>query len=108
MDWKDRRLINNETVALKINGEETDEAKLGRAVRQGCLISPLLFSVYTQAIMNEALATMMHGITIGGHLIDEVRYADDQAILADSEKGLQRLMDSLHQDKDNESIKNRK
>ena len=45
--------------------------------------------------MIEALEDIEEGIKVGGEQIKEIRFADDQAVIANSEEGLQKLMDSL-------------
>ena len=45
-------------------------------------------------MMKEALEESDEGITIGGNIIKDIRFADDQAMIAHTEDGLQRLMDS--------------
>ena len=57
-------------------------------VLQGCVLSPLLFNVFLETIMARALACDGEGITIGGTLMDNLRFADDIAALARSKKGL--------------------
>src|SRR6476469_1497573 len=68
----------------------------GRGVRQGCPLSPLLFSIYAKIMMKEALENVEEGIRVGGELIKDVIYADDQGMVANTETGLQSLMDSLN------------
>ena len=83
IDWKDRRLIrnlyHNQKATIRIGEKESDPATIGRGVRQGCIISPLLFSIYTEALMIEALEDIEEGIKVGGEQIKEIRFADDQA-----------------------------
>ena len=56
---------------------------------------PVLFSVYVEMIMIEAMKRVEEVVAVGGELLKDVRFADDQAMVANSEAGLQRLMDSL-------------
>ena len=51
--------------------------------------------IYIQALLNEALEDNTDGIKVGGHLVQAIRFADDQAMVANTVKALQRLMDAL-------------
>ena len=59
IDWKDRRLIKNlymgQTVMIRIDGINSKPGKIGRAIRQGCPLSPLLFNIYIEEIVREAM-----------------------------------------------------
>ena len=48
--------------------------------------------------MVDAMEEMEEGVKVGGNLLSDVRFADDQGMVADSELGLQRLMDGLVKD----------
>ena len=67
--------------------------------RQGCSLSLILFNIYTEAMLRDTLSGVNEGIRVGGHLIlfciKTVRFADDQATLAGSFKGLQLMMDKM-------------
>ena len=97
MDWRDRRLVTNlymnQTVTMRINNEESDSGIVGKGVRQGCLLSPLLFKIYAEAMMKEALDGIKDGVKVG-RVIQAIRYADDQAMIADSNNGLQNIMNN--------------
>ena len=56
----------------------------------------LLFSIYAEMMMKEALENVEEGIRVGGELIKDVKYADDQGMVANTEAGLQSLMNSLN------------
>ena len=100
VDWKDRRLIMNlymnQKAVVKIQQDCSDESEIGRGVRQGCCISPLLFNIYAEAMMMEAMEGIEEGVKIGGNLLKDVRFADDQGMIASSENGLQKIMDGLY------------
>ena len=70
---------------------------IGREVRQGCPLSPLLFSIYAEAMMIETLEGNEKGVMVVVELIPYVRFADDQGMISNSERGLQRLMDRLNE-----------
>jgi hypothetical protein len=100
VDWRDRRLIMNlymnQKAVVKIQQEFSDESEIDRGVRQGCCLSPLLFNIYAEAMMMKAMEGIEEGIKIGGKLLKDVRFADDQGMIVGSEFGLQKIMDGLY------------
>src|SRR6478609_9095321 len=86
--------MNQEAVVI-IAGGESDSGIIGRGVRQGCQLSPLLFSIYAEMMMKDALENVEEGIRVDGELIKDVKHADDQGMVANTETGLQSLLDSL-------------
>ena len=85
----------NQTATITIENEQSQAATIGQSVRQEYLLSPLLFSIYAERMMKEALEEADEEIKIGGNIIKDIRFADDQAMIAHTEEGLQMLMDKL-------------
>ena len=64
----------------------TDWFQIGKGVRQGCILSPCLFNLYAEHIMrNAGLGEAQAGIKIAGRNINNLRYADDTTLMAESE-----------------------
>ena len=64
-----------------------DWFKIGKEVCQGCILSPCLFNLYAEYIMwNAALDEAQGGIKIAGRNINNLRYADDTTLMAESEE----------------------
>ena len=73
-------------VSLSTHGT-TDWFQIGKGVRQGCILSPWLFNLYAEYIMrNAGLEEAQAGIKIAGRNINNLRYADDSTLVAESEE----------------------
>ena len=71
----------------------TDWLQIGKGVCQGCILSPCLFNLYAEYIMrNAGLEEAQAGIKIAGRNINNLRYADDTTLMAESEEELKRLL----------------
>ena len=102
VDWKDRRLLKNlyinQEAVIRVAGGESKPGITGIGVRHGCPISLLLFSIcYAEVMMVEALENMDEGIIEGGQVVSDVRFADDQGMVASTEIDLQKLMNELNE-----------
>ena len=65
----------------------TDWFQIGKGVRQGCILSPCLFNLYAEYIIrNAGLEEAQAGIKIAGRNINDLRYADDTTLMAESEE----------------------
>ena len=72
--------------------QQTGSKKIGKGVRQGCILSPCLFNLYAEYIMrNAGLEETQAGIKIAGRNINNLRYADDNTLIAESQKELKSL-----------------
>ena len=63
-------------------------------MRQGCSLSPILFNLYSEYLIREALQ-QYEGITIGGERLNNIRYADDTVLIADSKEKLQEMVNRM-------------
>ena len=71
----------------------TDWFQIRKGVHQGCILSPCLFSLYAKYIMQNArLDEAQAGIKIAGRNINNLRYAHDTTLMAESEEELKRLL----------------
>ena len=71
----------------------TDWFQIGKGVRQGCILSPCLFNFYEEYIMrNAGLEEAQAGIKIAGRNANNLRYADDTTLVAESEEELKSLL----------------
>jgi len=70
--------------------------KIGREVRQGCCLSPILFNLYSECLTKEALEGF-GDFKIGGQIIQTVKYANDLVLLAKEEKVLQNMIGKLNE-----------
>jgi len=81
VDWRDRNLIANlhlgQRAVVRIDGELSGYCIIKQEVRQRCPLSPLLFNLYIQYVINEALKDIQEGVKVGGVLIPAIRFADD-------------------------------
>ena len=106
IDGKDLRIIANmywkQTAAIRIENKIGKYQQIKKGVRQGCVLSPDLFSLYSEIIMRAI--ENMPGISIGGYNINNVRYADDTVIIANSEKELQAMMDVITDQSQNKGL----
>ena len=98
IDGKDIRLIESlystQKAYIRLEENMSDEVKIKRGVRQGCVLSPCLFNLYTEKIFRQI--EDCKGVTIGGLNINNLRYADDIVLLADTMKDLQAILNKVN------------
>ena len=83
-----------QSVKVRLNRGETRSAKIGRGVRQGCCLLPILFNLYSECLTKEALQGC-GDFKIGRQIINTLTYADDLVLLAKEGKVLQDMFNKL-------------
>ena len=82
-----RNLYTGQVATVRIGHGTTDWLQIGKRVRQGCILSPCLFNFYAEYIMrNTGLEKTQAGIKIARRDINNLRYADDTTLKAESEE----------------------
>ena len=82
-----RNLYEDQEATVRTGHQTTDWFQIGKGVRQGCILSPCLFNFYAEYIMrNAGLDKAQAEIKIAGRNINNLRYADDTTLMAESEE----------------------
>ena len=88
-----RNLYAGQEATLRTGHGTADWFQIGKAVHQGCILSPCLFNLYAEYIMrNTGLEEAQAGIKIVRRNINNLRYADDTTLMAESEEELKSLL----------------
>ena len=90
-------LYNNQFVSVRYNSCVSREWKVNSGVRQGGVLSGLLFSVYINGMIDD-IANMKEGCRVGIHSSNIIAYADDIVLMAPSLKSLQVLLNKTTED----------
>ena len=94
INGKDLRLIRNlyweQTACMRVGNDKSEYVKIQKGVRQGCVFSPDLFNLYSEMILRELKD--FSGFVVGGNNINNLRYADDTVLMAESQEKLQTLL----------------
>ena len=84
----------------------TDWFQIGKGVRQGCRLSPCFFNFYAEYIMrNAGLGETPAGIKTAGRNINNLRYADDTTLMAESEEELKSLLMKVKEESEKVDLK---
>ena len=91
---------------VKTGHGTTDWFQLGKGVRQGCILSPCLFNFYAEYIMrNAGLEEAQAGIKIARRNINNLKYADDTTLMAESEEELKSLLMKVKEESEKVGLK---
>ena len=87
-----RNLYADQKATVRTGHGTTDWFHIGKGVRQGCILSPYLFNLYADHIMQNArLDGLQDGIKIAGRNIFNLRYPDDTTLMTESKEELESL-----------------
>ena len=101
-----RNLYAGQEATVRIGLGTADWFQIGKGVCQGCILSPCLFNLYTEYIMrNAGLEETQAGIKIARRNINNLRYADDTTLMAESEEELKRLLMKGKEESEKVSLK---
>jgi len=92
IDWRERRLISklnmDQRIKVRPDRGETRSVQIGRGVRKGFCLSPILFNLYSKYLTKEPLDGL-GDFNIGGQIIQSVKHADELVLMAKEETVLQ-------------------
>uniref|UniRef100_A0A4W2CRG8 Reverse transcriptase domain-containing protein n=1 Tax=Bos indicus x Bos taurus TaxID=30522 RepID=A0A4W2CRG8_BOBOX len=101
-----RNLYAGQEATVRTGHGTTDWFQIGKGVCQGCILSPCLFNFYAEYIMrNPGLEEAQAGIKIARRNINNLRYADDTTLMAESEEELKSLLMKVKEESEKVGLK---
>ena len=101
-----RNLYADQEATVRTGHGTTDWFQIGKEVLQGCILSPCLFNFYAEHIMgNAGLEEAQAGIKIAGRNINNLRYADDTTLMAESEEELKGFLMKVKEESEKVGLK---
>ena len=101
-----RNLYAGQEPTVRTGHGTTDWFQIGKGVRQGCIPSPCLFNLYAEYIMrNSGLEVEQAGIQIAGRNINNLRYAENTTLMAESEEELKNLLMKMKEESEKVGLK---
>ena len=101
-----RNLYSGQEATVRTGHGTTDWFQIGKGVRQGCILSLCLFNFYAGYIMrNAGLEEEQARIKIAGRNINNLRYADDTAVMAESKEELKCLLMKVKEESEKVGLK---
>ena len=96
-----RNLYAGQEATVRTGHGMIDWFQTGKEVRKGCILSSCLFNLYAEYIMrNTGLEEAQAGIKIAGRNINNLRYADDTTLMAESEEELKSLLMKVKEERE--------
>ena len=101
-----RNLYADQEVTVRTGHGTTDWFQIGKGVGQGCILPPCLFNLYAEYLMrNTKLEAAQAGVKISGRNINNLRYADDTTLMAESEEELKSLLMKVKEESEKVGLK---
>ena len=101
-----RNLYAGQEATVRTGHGPTDWFQIGKGVRQGCILSLCIFNLYAEYIMrNAGLEEAQSGIKIAGRNINNLRYADDTTLMAESEEELKSFLMKVKEESEKVGLK---
>ena len=101
-----RNLYAGQEATVRTGHGTTDLFQIGKGVCQGYILSPCLFNLYAEYIMrNAGLDEAQMGIKTAGRNINNLRYADDTTLMAESEEELKNLLMKVKEESEKVGLK---
>ena len=101
-----RNVYAGQEATVRTGHGTTDWFQIEKGVRQGCILSPCLFNFYAEYIMrNSELEETQAGIKFAGRNINNLRYADDTTLMAESEEELKILLMKVKEESEKVGLK---
>ena len=101
-----RNLYAGQEATVRTGHGTTDWFQIRKGVHQGCILSPCLFNFYAEYIMrNAGLEETQAGIKIARRNINNLRYADDTTLMAESEEELKNLLMKVKEESEKVGLK---
>ena len=100
-----RNLYAGQEATIRTGHGKTDWFQIGKGVRQGCIRSPHLFNLYADDMQNAGLEEAQAGIKTARRNINNLKYADDTTLMAESEEELKSLLMKVKEESEKAGLK---
>ena len=101
-----RNIYAGQEATVRTGHEKMDWFQIGKGGHQGCILSSCLFNFYAEYIMrNAGVEEAQAGIKIAGRNINNLRYADDTTLMAESEEELKSLLMNMKEESEKVGVK---
>ena len=101
-----RNLYAGQKATVRTGHKPTDWLQIGKGVHQGCILSPYVFNLYAEYIRrNAGLDEAQAGIKIAGRNVNNLRYADDTTLMAESKEKIKNLLMKVKEESEKAGLK---